>query len=82
MRLTFSDASNHSIVKSLTGTGARQAVRLTLADLGLAASGGAGTDSVKLEEGLIAVSAVATDAAGYASPSGSISFVLDMSAPR
>jgi hypothetical protein len=66
--VTFTNGT-HTVTKTVTGTGAAQAVTLLAGDLGT------------LTDGTISVSAVATDAAGNASPAGSTSFVLDTKAP-
>jgi hypothetical protein len=58
-----------SVSKTVTGTGAAQAVVLTAGDV------------TALGQGTVSVSAVATDAAGNASTSGSSSFTLDTEAP-
>jgi hypothetical protein len=67
--VTFSRSGGGSLSKTVTGTGAAQAVVLTNADL------------TTLGDGSISVSAVATDAAGNASSAGSTSFTLDTAAP-
>jgi hypothetical protein len=58
-----------TVTKSLTGTGAAQAVQLTAGDL------------PTLGQGAVGVSAVQTDPAGNASPAGTASFVLDTVIP-
>ena len=73
LAVTFSDGSNHSVIKLLTGTGAALAVTLDSSDLG--------TGTASLLDGTIRVSASATDAAGNTSTAGTGSFTLDTSAP-
>jgi hypothetical protein len=67
--VTFSDGT-HTVTKSVTGTGAAQAVVLTSADL------------ATLSDGAIVVRAVSTDAAGNASTATTTSFTLDTIAPN
>ena len=62
-------AGTATVTKALSGTGSATAVQLTAADI------------ATLGDGTIAVSAVATDAAGNVSPAGSTSFVLDTAVP-
>ena len=71
--VTFSDSNNHLVQKTLIGTGSAQPLVLLDADLGTGNSG--------LDEGTIAVTAIATDAAGNRSLVGSSSFTLDTIAP-
>ncbi|MCX8520922.1 MAG: LamG domain-containing protein, partial [Rhodoferax sp.] len=75
VRVTFTDTSSpaHSLVKTVIGTGAAQPVMLTISDLG--------ADSNQLQNGNITVTAVATDAAGNASPLNSDSFTLNAILP-
>ncbi|MCX8521849.1 MAG: Ig-like domain-containing protein, partial [Rhodoferax sp.] len=75
--VTFTDSASptpHSIVKTVTGTGAAVGVTLSSTDLG---SGNAG-----LLDGSISVSATATDLAGNVSTAGSSSFGLETVPPR
>jgi hypothetical protein len=67
--VTFTRGSN-SVTKTVTGTGAAQAVVLLAGDL------------TTLGNGTINVSAIATDLAGNASQAGAISFTLDTVAPN
>ena len=72
VRVTFTDSSSpsaHSVVKTLTGTGASQAVTLVAADIGA----GVG----QLNNGNISVSAVAYDASNQPNNTGSASFTLN-----
>ena len=72
VRVTFTDSSSpsaHSVVKTLTGTGATQAVTLVAADIGA----GVG----QLNNGNISVSAVAYDASNQPNNTGSASFTLN-----
>ena len=75
VRVTFTDSDSpaHSVVKTVTGTGAAIGVTLDSADLG--------TGAASLLDGTITVSAVATDAAGNASTAGTGTFTLDTVAP-
>ena len=75
VRVTFTDSDSpaHSVVKTVTGTGAAIGVTLASTDLG--------TGAAKLLDGTITVSAVATDAAGNASTAGTGTFTLDTVAP-
>ena len=76
VRVTFTDSASptvHSVVKTVTGTGAAIGVTLASTDLG--------TGAAKLLDGTITVSAVATDAAGNASTAGTGTFTLDTVAP-
>jgi hypothetical protein len=66
--VTFSRGAN-SVTKTVTGTGAAQAVVLLAGDL------------VTLGDGTINVSAVPTDLAGNVGPAGTTSFTLDTVAP-
>ncbi len=66
--VTFSNGVN-SVTKTLTGSGAAQAVALLAADL------------TTLGNGTITVSAVATDVAGNLGVAGATSFILDTVAP-
>ena len=67
--VTFTDSSNHAVTKTLTGTGSALAVVLGSSDIGVGNN--------QLQEGVISISAVASDAAGNVSPVGSSSFTLD-----
>ena len=60
---------SHTVAKALTGTGVATAVTLTAGDL------------TTLGDGVIRVSATATDAAGNASTASATSFILDTVAP-
>ena len=73
--VTFTDsaATPHSFVRTLTGTGAAQAVTLASTDLG--------TGAASLLDGTITVSATATDVAGNTSTAGTGTFTLDTVAP-
>ena len=72
--VTFSDSSNHSVIKLLTSSGSALAVTLDSSDIGSGAS--------QLQDGSITVTATATDAAGNVSNAGSnSSFTLDTHAP-
>ena len=74
--VTFTDSASptaHSFIRTVTGTGAAQAVTLASTDLG--------TGAAKLLDGTITVSATATDAAGNASTTGTGTFTLDTVAP-
>jgi hypothetical protein len=73
--VTFTDSLGHTVVKTLTGSGAAQALALGAADLDL----GVGTS--KLVDGAIAVRVVATDSLGHLSNPGTTSFNLDTVAP-
>ena len=73
--VTFSDGTR-SIVKTITGQGSNNAVRVTLSSTDIGSLGS------QLHEGRISVSAVATNAAGNTSAAGSSSFVLDTSTPN
>lgn len=66
--VSFSNGAN-TVTKTVTGTGAAQAVTLAAGDL------------TTLTDGNISISAVATDAAGNAGSAGTSSFVLDTTAP-
>ncbi|ATE60082.1 hypothetical protein CCZ27_09085 [Thauera sinica] len=66
--VTFTNGAA-SVVKTLTATGAAQAVTLTSGNL------------TTLGDGTITVSAVATDPAGNPSPAGTTSFLLDRAVP-
>ena len=66
--VTFTRGAN-SVTKTVTGTGAAQAVVLAAGDL------------TTLGDGTISVSAIATDVAGNAGPAGTTSFTLDSVAP-
>ena len=66
--VTFTRGAN-SVIKTVTGTGAAQAVVLAAGDL------------TTLGNGTINVSGVATDVAGNAGPAGTTSFTLDTVAP-
>ncbi|ATE60095.1 hypothetical protein CCZ27_09160 [Thauera sinica] len=68
IEVTFTNGAD-TVVKTLTATGAAQAVTLTSANL------------TTLGDGTITVSAVATDPAGNPSPAGTTSFLLDRAAP-
>jgi hypothetical protein len=59
----------HTVTKTVTGTGAAQAVTLNAGDV------------TTLTDGTVSVSASQTDAAGNASGAGTTSFVLDATAP-
>jgi len=71
--VTFTDSANHTVTKTITGTGTSQAVTLSSTDLGTGAN--------QLQEGIITVKAVATDAAGNIGSTGSATFTLDNTAP-
>ena len=67
VQVSFSDGVD-TVVKTVVGTGANQAVTLAGADLGT---------GTLLANGVISVTALATDAAGNVSTAGATSFVLD-----
>ena len=73
--VTFQDYSNpaNRVTKTVTGTGAAQPVTLDSGDLGNVAG--------KLHDGVINVSAVATDAFNNSSTAGVVTLRLDTSAP-
>ena len=84
LRLTFTDSalpSAHSIIKTVNALGLAQAlpVSLTADDLG---AGVQGIGAVQLVDGIIRITATATDAVGNVSASGSSSLVLDSLAPQ
>lgn len=66
--VSFTNGAN-TVTKTVTGTGAAQAVTLAAGDL------------TTLGDGSISISAVATDAVGNASSAGTSSFTLDTTAP-
>ena len=66
--VTFTNGAK-TVTKTVTGTGAAQAVQLTAADL------------TALGDGPISVSATSTDAAGNTSSAGATSFTLDTVSP-
>ena len=74
--LTFTDSAlptAHRLVKTVTASGAAQAITLLGSELGSGAS--------QLSDGSIGITATATDAAGNVSSVGSSSFTLDSVAP-
>ncbi|WP_416544905.1 beta strand repeat-containing protein [Limnohabitans sp. DCL3] len=71
-RVTFTDSQGNSVTKQLTGSGGPQAVILLPGDLG--------TGPNQLVDGLITVTAVATDAAGNPGSTGQSNFTLDSAA--
>ena len=73
--VTFTDSANRRIVKKVSGQGINTPVAVAL----LADDIGSRAD--QLHDGTITISAIATDAAGNASPVGSSSFVLEGTAP-
>ena len=75
VRVTFTDnaATPNTLVKTLIGTGATQAVRLASTDFGSGAN--------QLLEGSIRVTATATDHAGNVSTAGTTSFEMDAALP-
>ena len=70
--LTLTDSANHSLIKTLTGSGSAQAIILSHSELG--------SGNNQLQDGNIRISAVVRDAAGNSS-TASTSFDLDTSAP-
>ena len=72
LTLTDSATPSHSLVRTLTASGAAQAITLAASDLGVGAS--------RLQDGDISVKAIATDTVGNVSASSS-SFILDTTAP-
>ena len=75
LKVTFTDVSGHSVVRSLMGQGADAAVSLGLTAAEL------GTGNNQLAEGSITVTAVATDAAGNEGAASTSTFLLDYTAP-
>ena len=73
--VTFTDSANRRIVKKVSGQGINTPVAVAL----LADDIGSRAD--QLHDGTITISAIATDAAGNASPIGTSSFVLEGTAP-
>ena len=71
VQVSFSDGVD-TVVKTVVGTGANQAVTLAGADLGT---------GTLLANGVISVTALATDVAGNISTAGATSFVLDTTPP-
>ncbi|MCX8522104.1 MAG: Ig-like domain-containing protein, partial [Rhodoferax sp.] len=71
--VTFTDNSNHSVTKSITGAASSVNLTLPLSDLG--------TGSSQLHDGTITVTAVATDSAGNASAASTSQFALNSTAP-
>ncbi|MCX8520633.1 MAG: Ig-like domain-containing protein, partial [Rhodoferax sp.] len=66
--ISFRDSAGDTVTKTVPGTAAMQPVTLAETDLGVA--------SRQLQDGIISVSAVLTDAAGNTSPMASSSFTL------
>ena len=71
--VTFADHLGHTVIKTVSGTGAARPVVLAAEDLGSADN--------QLTDGTITVSAVSTDAAGNSSSAGTTSFTLDTTRP-
>ena len=69
VKVTFTDANNHSVIKTFTATGVAQLVKLVATDFG--------TGLGQLGDGAITVKAMATNTAGNSSNEATSTFTLD-----
>ncbi len=69
VKVTFTDANNHSVIKTFTATGVAQLVKLVATDFG--------TGLGQLGDGAITIKAMATNAAGNSSNEATSTFTLD-----